>query len=63
MLSVLSETERLNFFLMKAVKGEILRAYEQGDQILVEGEDFKTLLSQDETIKRLMTQKTSHPYY
>jgi formate dehydrogenase (coenzyme F420) beta subunit len=28
----------------KAVKGEILRAHEQGDQIIVEGEDFKTIL-------------------
>jgi len=32
----------------KAVKGEILRAHEQGDQIIVEGEDFKTTLKRDD---------------
>ncbi|MGZ3538662.1 MAG: 4Fe-4S binding protein [Thermodesulfobacteriota bacterium] len=32
----------------KTVKGEILRAHEQGDQIIVEGEDFKTSLKKDE---------------
>lgn len=32
----------------KAVKGEILRAYDQGDQIIVEGEDFKTALKKDD---------------
>jgi formate hydrogenlyase subunit 6/NADH:ubiquinone oxidoreductase subunit I len=32
----------------KAVKGEILRAVEQGDQIMVEGEDFKTTLKRDD---------------
>ena len=32
----------------KAVKGEILRAHEQGDQIIVEGEDFKTTLNRDD---------------
>ncbi len=32
----------------KAVKGEILRAHEQGDQIIVEGEDFKTALKKDD---------------
>ncbi len=32
----------------KAVKGEILRAHEQGDQIIVEGEDFKTALKRDD---------------
>jgi len=32
----------------KAVKGEILRAGEQGDQIIVEGEDFKTALRRED---------------
>jgi ferredoxin len=32
----------------KAVKGEILRAHEQGDQIIVEGEDFNTTLKRDD---------------
>jgi len=32
----------------KAVKGEILRAHEQGDRIIVEGEDFKTTLNRDD---------------
>ncbi len=32
----------------KAVKGEILRAHEQGDQIIVEGEDFNTTLRRDD---------------
>jgi formate dehydrogenase subunit beta len=32
----------------KAVKGEILRAQEQGDQIIVEGEDFRTALKRDD---------------
>jgi ferredoxin len=32
----------------KAVKGEILRASEQGDQIIVEGEDFKTALKRED---------------
>ncbi len=32
----------------KAVKGEILRAHEQGDQIIVEGEDFKTILKRED---------------
>jgi ferredoxin len=32
----------------KAVKGEILRANEQGDQIIVEGEDFKTALKRED---------------
>ena len=32
----------------RAVKGEILRAYEQGDQIMVEGEDFKKALSRED---------------
>jgi coenzyme F420-reducing hydrogenase beta subunit len=32
----------------RAVKGEILRANEQGDQIIVEGEDFKTALKRDD---------------
>jgi len=32
----------------KAVKGEILRAHEEGDQIMVEGEDFKTTLKRDD---------------
>jgi len=31
----------------RAVKGEILRAHEQGDQIIVEGEDFKTALEKN----------------
>ena len=32
----------------KAVKGEILHAHEQGDQIIVEGEDFRTELKRDD---------------
>jgi len=32
----------------KAVKGEILRAHEQEDQIIVEGEDFKTVLKRED---------------
>jgi ferredoxin len=32
----------------KAVPGEILRAHEQGDQIIVEGEDFKTVLKRED---------------
>jgi len=32
----------------KTVKGEILHAHEQGDQIIVEGEDFKTTLKRDD---------------
>src|SRR4030067_150903 len=32
----------------KAVKGEILRAHEQEDQIIVEGEDFKTILKRED---------------
>jgi coenzyme F420-reducing hydrogenase beta subunit len=32
----------------KAVEGEILRAHEQGDQIIVEGEDFKKALKRDD---------------
>ena len=32
----------------KAVKGEILHAHEQGDQIIVEGEDFKTALKKND---------------
>jgi len=32
----------------KAVKGEILCAHEQGDQIIVEGEDFKKILKRDD---------------
>lgn len=32
----------------KAVKGEILRVNEQGDQIIVEGEDFRTVLKKDD---------------
>jgi ferredoxin len=32
----------------RAVKGEILRAFEQGDQIVVEGEEFKTILKRDD---------------
>jgi ferredoxin len=32
----------------KAVKGEILRVSEHGDQIIVEGEDFKTALKRDD---------------
>src|SRR4030043_1353718 len=32
----------------KAVKGEILRAHEQGDQVIVEGEGFRTALKRDD---------------
>jgi len=32
----------------RAMKGEILRAYEQGDQIIVEGEDFKKALNRND---------------
>lgn len=32
----------------KAVKGEILHAHEQGDQIIAEGEDFRTELKRDD---------------
>jgi ferredoxin len=32
----------------KTIKREILRAHEQGDQIIVEGEDFKTVLKRDD---------------
>ncbi len=32
----------------RAVQGEILRAYEQGDQIIVEGENFKTVLQRED---------------
>jgi ferredoxin len=34
--------------IKRAVKGEILRAYEQGHQIFVEGEDFKKVLNRDD---------------
>ena len=34
--------------IKRAVKGEILRAYEQGHQIFVEGEDFKKILIRDD---------------
>jgi len=45
----------------KAVKGEILRAHEQGDQIMVEGEDFKTALKRDDFLYpscRMCTHRT-----
>lgn len=34
--------------VMRAVQGEILHAHEEGDQIFVEGEDFKTTLRRDQ---------------